>query len=142
AAPAGGSTFAGWSGGGCSGTGTCAVTMNAATSVTATFNVQTFTLSVAKSGSGSGTVTSSPAGISCGATCSASYNSGTTVTLTATAAGGSTFSGWSGGGCPGAGACVVAMHAGTPVPATFAPHTLDLQDTQPGAGGGRVNAAS
>jgi len=37
AAPAAGSAFTGWSGGGCTGTGTCTVTMNAATSVTATF---------------------------------------------------------------------------------------------------------
>ena len=34
------STFAGWSGAGCSGIGTCQVTMNAARTVTATFNLQ------------------------------------------------------------------------------------------------------
>jgi hypothetical protein len=38
-----GSTFQGWSGGSCTGTGTCAVTLNANTSVTATFNTQTST---------------------------------------------------------------------------------------------------
>jgi hypothetical protein len=38
AIPASGSTFAGWNGGGCSGTGTCVVTVNSATGVTATFN--------------------------------------------------------------------------------------------------------
>ena len=38
--PADGSTFAGWSGGGCTGTGTCTVTLNATTKVTATFNLQ------------------------------------------------------------------------------------------------------
>src|SRR3989338_1474100 len=38
ATPAADSTFAGWSGGGCSGTGTCTVTMNANTAITATFN--------------------------------------------------------------------------------------------------------
>lgn len=37
AMPLAGSVFAGWSGGDCSGTGPCAVTMNAALSVTATF---------------------------------------------------------------------------------------------------------
>src|SRR5207302_7004712 len=96
ASAAGGSTFTTWSG--CdtvSGT-SCGVTMSAARSVTATFTLQTFTLSVGTAGTGSGTVTSNPAGITCGATCSASYTSGTTVTLTASAAGGSTFSGWSG----------------------------------------------
>src|SRR5262249_45038596 len=59
ATPGGGSTFTGWSGA-CSGTGSCVVTMNAATTVTATFTVQTFLLTVGKSGTGSGTVTSSP----------------------------------------------------------------------------------
>jgi hypothetical protein len=38
ATPAMGSTLAGWSGGGCSGTGTCVVTMDSAKAVTATFN--------------------------------------------------------------------------------------------------------
>ncbi|CAN5670665.1 hypothetical protein BH23GEM7_BH23GEM7_12090 [soil metagenome] len=55
-------------------------------------------LSVTKRGSGSGTVTSSPAGINCGSTCTASYAYGTSVTLRAVAATGSSFSGWSGGG--------------------------------------------
>jgi len=55
-----------------------------------------FTLTVTESGTGIGTVTSSPAGISCVATCSASFAAGTTVTLTAAPAAGSVFSGWSG----------------------------------------------
>jgi hypothetical protein len=38
ASAASGSTFAGWSGAGCSGTGSCKVTINADTTVTATFN--------------------------------------------------------------------------------------------------------
>jgi hypothetical protein len=37
ASPAPGSTFTGWSGSGCSGAGTCRVTMNSDTTVTATF---------------------------------------------------------------------------------------------------------
>jgi hypothetical protein len=55
-----------------------------------------FTLTVIKSGNGSGTVTSDPAGIDCGRTCQASFNSGTSVTLTPRAALNSTFAGWSG----------------------------------------------
>jgi hypothetical protein len=52
---------------------------------------------------GSGTVTSSPAGINCGSTCSASFTSGTNVTLTETpAAGGWVFGSW-GGDCSGTG---------------------------------------
>src|SRR5207253_2369458 len=89
AGPSQSSTFAGWSGA-CSGTGSCQVTMNSAQSVTATFNIIAFTLSVNSSGSGSGIVTSSPAGINCGATCSASFSSGTAVQLTAIANQGST----------------------------------------------------
>jgi hypothetical protein len=38
ASPAAGSRFAGWSGGGCSGTGACRVTVNGAVGVTATFS--------------------------------------------------------------------------------------------------------
>jgi hypothetical protein len=123
ASPASGSTFASWSG--CdtvSGT-TCTVTMSAAKAVTATFNVQTFALTVNKAGTGSGTVTSSetPPSISCGPTCataSATYTSGTAVTLTASPASGSTFTGWS-GGCAGTGPCTVTMNAAITVTATF-----------------------
>jgi hypothetical protein len=124
ATPATGSTFSGWSGGGCSGTGACTVTLSAATTVTATFTLQTFTLTVSKAGTGSGTVTGSPAGITCGTTCSAAFASGTAVTLTATPATGSTFSGWSGGGCSGTGACTVTLSAATTV-------TASLTDTTP-----------
>src|SRR5262245_8354912 len=53
-------------------------------------------LTVARAGTGSGTVSSSPAGISCGTDCTEAFASGTQVTLTATAATGSTFAGWSG----------------------------------------------
>ena len=79
----------------------------------------TFSLTVANSGTGSGTVTSSPTGINCGATCSGTYNSGSSVVLTATAAAGSTFAGWSGGGCTGTGTCTVTMSAATTVTASF-----------------------
>ena len=83
-----GSTFAGWSGEGCSGTGDCTVTMTGTRSVTATFTLEQYTLSVTKTGTGSGTVTSDPAGINCGsgAGCQHDYDYGTVVTLTATAA--------------------------------------------------------
>ena len=55
-----------------------------------------YTLTVSKSGTGSGTVTSSPAGIDCGSGCNYDYPEGTEVTLTASAASGSSFAGWSG----------------------------------------------
>src|SRR5438445_3261711 len=66
---------------------------------------QNVVLTIAKAGTGSGTVTSTPAGITCGTSCSGSYASGTAVTLTATPAAGSTFTGWSGGGGSGTGSC-------------------------------------
>src|SRR5205814_7153823 len=91
ATPATGSTFTGWSGGGCFGTGTCSVTLNAATTVAATFSRQTVSLTSNRAGTGRGTVTSDPPGIDCGATCSASFDSGTFVMLTATPASGSTL---------------------------------------------------
>lgn len=77
-------------------------------------------LKVMKMGLGSGTVTSSPAGINCGTTCDASFGSSVTVTLTATPVAGSTFSGWDGDAdgdtgavpdCAGTLTCTVSMSA-------------------------------
>jgi len=123
ATPSPGSTFTGWSGAGCSGTGTCEVTLLDAATVTATFAtipapVQR-TLTATKAGTGSGSVTSSPSGIDCGGTCSQAYNEGTVVTLTATPSPGSTFTGWSGAGCSGTGTCQVTLLDATTVSATF-----------------------
>jgi hypothetical protein len=138
--PTAGSTFAGWSGGGCAGTSGCTVTMIAAQSVTATFNAPvTFPLSVTIAGSGSGTVASTPPSISCPGACSASFASGTSVTLTETPTAGSTFAGWSGGGCAGTSGCTVTMIAAQSVTATFnAPVTFPLSVTMAGSGSGTV----
>ena len=142
AAPVGASTFQGWSGAGCSGTGTCTVTLSAAASVTATFNTTaTYALSVAISG-GSGTVTSSPAGISCSSTCFASYPAATAVTLSAAAAAGSTFVGWSGATCSGTGNCVVTMSSAQSVTALFGPaSTYSLTVGKSGTGTGTVTSS-
>jgi hypothetical protein len=119
AVAASGSRFSGWSDESCPGTGTCTVTMNGDMSVTATF-VKQYTLTVSENGTGSGTVTSSPAGISCPPTCSAAYDTGTSVVLSAQAASGSTFSGWSGGdGCSGTGTCTVVMSSDKAATASF-----------------------
>src|SRR3990167_10627051 len=80
--------------------------------------IATYALTVSKTGTGSGTVTSSPAGINCGTDCTELYNSGTVVTLTAAAATGSSFAGWS-GACTGTGTCTVTMNAAKSVTATF-----------------------
>ena len=118
-----GSTFTGWTGAGCTGTDPCTVSMTEARSVTATFTLQNFALTVTKAGTGAGNVISTVPGgaITCGATCSASFNYGTSVLLTASAAVGSTFTGWSGNGinCPGTGACSLTMDQARSVTANF-----------------------
>jgi glucose/arabinose dehydrogenase len=134
ATPTAGSVFTGWSGGGCSGTGTCVVTVAAATTVTATFTVPTVTLTVSRAGTGGGTLTSAPSGIGCPVTCVASFAPGTRVTLTPRADAGSSFDGWSGGGCSGTGACVVTLNANTTVNATFTQQFFTLTVTSSGPG--------
>jgi hypothetical protein len=110
--------FSGWSGA-CTGNATtCTVSMAAETSVAATF-VTNFTLSVGVSNPG--TVTSTPAGISCpGSGCSAKFTGGTAVSLTAIPPAGKTFIGWS-GACSGAdpNSCTVTVNADTKVQASF-----------------------
>ncbi len=75
-------------------------------------------LSVAGQGTGAALITSSPAGIECGATCDASFPLGTKVTLSAAPAFGSTFLGWQ-GACSGTGACTVTLAQGAAVEADF-----------------------
>src|SRR5882762_1408427 len=84
----------------------------------ATYTIR-FTLTASKTNLGSGTVTSSPAGINCGSTCSASYVSGTTVTLTATPAFLSSFGGWSGCDSVSGNVCTVSMNSARSVTANF-----------------------
>jgi len=96
---------------------------------------QQYSVLIAKSGTGSGTVTSSAGGINCGSSCTATYNSGSVVTLTATPAGGSTFTGWSGGGCTGTGTCSLSMSGNVTVTATFAVNTTYSITATAGTGG-------
>jgi hypothetical protein len=105
-------------------------------------NPTTYTLTVAKAGTGSGTVTSLPTGINCGATCSAGYLAPTAVTLTAVPAAGSNFSGWS-GACSGTAACAVSMSAAQSVTATFTliPVATPLTVVKAGTGVGTVTSA-
>jgi hypothetical protein len=97
-----------------------------------------YNLSVTKSGTGSGNVTSNPAGINCGSECNKQYAKGTSVTLTAAPDQGSTFTGWSGGGCSGTGTCTVPMNGDTTVNATFntsvAAYTISGTVTSEGVG--------
>jgi hypothetical protein len=136
AAPTNGGTFAGWGAGPCEGTGTCTVTITAATTVVANFTAGTstnFLLTVTEAGTGSGNVTSAPQGINCPEGCSGSFASGTQVTLTETASEGSVFAGWS-GACSGTEACVVTVTAATSVTATFNNSSGGVTITVPSGG--------
>jgi List-Bact-rpt repeat protein len=120
AKPNSGSVLAGW-GGACAGNAlTCTVTLNAESTVTATF-LPLYTLSVGRSNPG--TVTATPTGVdralNCGSNCSAKFVQGTVITLTATPPAGKTFSNWS-GGCSGtAPTCAFNILKDTSVQAVF-----------------------
>jgi hypothetical protein len=77
------------------------------------------TLTVVKSGTGSGVVTSSPKGITCGLDCREFFRQGVGVQLTALSAPGSAFTGWVGEGCSGFGPCALTMNADGLVEARF-----------------------
>lgn len=132
AIPSPGSTFAGWSGA-CSGTGNCSVTMDGDKAVVATFqqqSSQSYSLTIAKAGTGDGMVTSSPSGITCGSDCSETYSKVTKVKLTAKADTNSIFSGWSGAGCFGTKTCSVNVNGDLAVTASFAATIPDISIAQ------------
>ena len=80
---------------------------------------QVHALTVARSGAGSGTVTSEPSGITCGTACAADYAHEAIVELSASPATGSTFAGWS-GACTGTATCTMTMTQARNVSASFA----------------------
>ena len=141
--PAADSSFAGWSGA-CTGTGDCTLSIIAAKSVTATFTLtpQMYDLTVSKAGAGSGTVTSTPGGISCGSDCTETYPAGTSVTLAAAPSPGSTFTGWS-GACTGTNTCTLDMNETTSVTATFSLNATNYLLTvgRTGTGKGTVTSS-
>src|SRR5436309_39601 len=114
----------------CSGSApTCKVTISEARAVIASFARTRYRLYVAKTGSGGGTVTSSPGGIgNCSPYCSHDYDPGTHVTLTAHPDSNSTFAGWS-GDCTGTGTCHVTMSQGRSVTAHFTKMRLSVSKT-------------
>ena len=120
--PSPGYAFSSW-GGGCSGSSGCSVTLNADSTVTANFTAiaqsSQYALTVTPSGSGTGSITSSPAGIDCGVTCVFSFNSGASVTLTANPDPGSGFIGWNSYACAGVSPCTLTMNSPQPVEADF-----------------------
>ena len=131
-----GSNFTGWSGEGCSGTGTCVVTMDQARSVTATFTLKRYDLDVAKDGNGTGKVVG--LGIDCGLDCSHEFDHGQVVQLSAQPDPDSVLTGWSGGGCSGNGACTVTMDQAKSVTATFSKKIHNLNVAKDGNGSGTI----
>ena len=93
------------------------------------------TLTVIKTGQGSGSIDSAPGGIACGEDCSEVFTAETAVTLTATADAGSVFAGW-GGACSGSElTCEVTLNQSTQVTASFESTSAitALQDNVPTA---------
>jgi len=139
AAPDSGSSFGAW-GGACSGSGGCTVTLDAPQkSVSASFGPVTHTLTIMKIGTGDGTVTSNPLGISCGSTCSKAFPAGN-VSISADPDTISAFAGFSGGGCdPPDPFCTINLTADTTVMADFRPaYTLVVHVEPPGTNRVRV----
>lgn len=99
------------------------------------------TLTITRSGTGAGIVSSSPAGVLCGGDCSETFADNTTVTLIATPSAGSIFGGWS-GACSGSGACTLSMSEARQVDAQFQAGSYTLSVSRSGNATGSVTASS
>ena len=89
--------------------------------VAPTCSIQMLTVTINKIGAGTGTVSSTPAGISCGSTCQATYAYGTAVTLSAAPDANQYFMGWDSTACTGTGICAFTLTSNTVVRASFSP---------------------
>jgi hypothetical protein len=140
ATPDAGFVFDGWTGA-CTGTLSCALTMNDDKTVVAAFHCAEpaicgplVNLAVTLNNPGAGKVTSDAGhpGIDCGAACSAQYHTGTVVTLTATPNAGQVFDAWS-GDCAGSGPVAnVVMTQSRSCSASFKPDVPDFDLTVAG----------
>src|SRR5204862_7094412 len=122
--PAAGWNFVSWSGHASGTANPLNLTMDANKSITATFAINTYTMSV--TAVGSGTVAKSPN--------QASYNHGTVVQLTATPSTGWHFVGWSGDASGSLNPLSVTMDGNKNITATFAINTYTLNVTTAGSG--------
>lgn len=99
-------------------------------------------------GSGTGSISSSPAGINCvlgtgpaSGTCAATFVQGTSVALTATPGNDWEFVNWAGAGCGAAATCQFVLNQAQSISASFdrvggpGPMRLDLTAFSPGTGG-------
>jgi len=101
------------------------------------------TVTINKIGAGTGTVTSTPAGISCGSTCQATYAYATAITLSAAPDANQYFMGWDSTACTGTGACAFSLTSNTVVRASFSPPpniVFTTSTTQTAALGGLAGA--
>lgn len=136
-----GSTFSGWAGA-CTGLCPCFIPMNSSQTVIANFTLNTSAISIAFGGTGSGTITSAPTGLSCSGgsgTCTASFATVTPVTLTATPDANSVFTGWSGTPCQEGTSsphCTFFPLSTTTVTANFTATAFPLTVVQTGTGSG------
>lgn len=90
---------------------------DAAATAPPTTGTTSFTLTVTLAGPGAGTITSTPAGLTCqGKTCTGSFPSGTAVTLVPAPAAGSSFVGWT-GACDGSTTCAPVMNGNVAITA-------------------------
>ncbi len=112
--------------------------------VTATFDLESKpnlkNLTVSKTGTGSGTVKSSPAGIDCGSTCMAEFEDGKEVTLKASAEAGSVFNSWKGCDVVNGRECKVTVDGAEAVSAKFS-EVKALSVQKGGAGLGSVKSS-
>jgi alpha-tubulin suppressor-like RCC1 family protein len=120
-------------------TGTDAFGATASTTLTVR---QLVTLSVIRTGGGTGTVSSVPVGIDCGSDCSDSYDTGSSVTLTATAGTSSVFTGWTGCDAVSGATCTVTMSAARTVSANFDMRRFVLTVVKGGMAAGLGNVSS
>jgi hypothetical protein len=118
----------------------CVASIAGDTDVTATFDPVVHEVSVARDGSGTGSVTSTPTGIECGLTCGYGFREGSTVVLHAEPDATSVFSGWSLPGCGAAVDCPVAVDGAVAVTATFDIAQRPLGVALEGSGTGSVTS--
>ena len=119
ASPNGSSGFTGWGrdASTCGTTNPCVLTMNSDRTVSASF--MSYTLKASKTGNGTGIISTSPSGISCGTLCSHGFPPGTVTAFSAAPLTGSAFTGW-GGACSGTtNPCMVTADGNKSVTASF-----------------------
>jgi hypothetical protein len=126
------------------------------TGFAATFTAQSITLvelkpagtsgkafSATKTGSGTGSLSSTASGVSCGSTgCSGSVPAGTTVVVAATAGTGSTFGGWTGCTTVSGSQCSVFMDKDKTISASFILNQYTLTANASGTGTGSISAST